>query len=119
MFRCIATFRPTYPKGDIRRLAEILHDDTDDIDCVFSELRSNIDKRALKEIFLGEIDKGFDRSEDPENPNLWIPRLELLGAYKKSKSKTVELSRVEKKAVNTPRMIVGAKKNRRDRKRCR
>lgn len=60
---------------------------------MFSELRSNTDKRALKEIILGEIDKWFDRSEDPEDPNLWVPRLELLGAYKKSKSETVELSR--------------------------
>ncbi|MCJ1266200.1 hypothetical protein MMC22_006083 [Lobaria immixta] len=85
-------------KGDFRRLAEVLHDDIDDIDCVFSEFRSNTDKRALKDIISSEIDKWFDRSEDLEDHNLWMPRPELLGAYKKLK--TVELSRAEKKAVN-------------------
>ena len=53
-------------EGAWRQLALIYWIDLEDINCVFSEIRTETDKRALKTIIRSEINRSFDTSEDPK-----------------------------------------------------
>lgn len=62
-------------EGEYVRLAEVYHADYEDIEVVFSDLRSPTDKIALRAIIKEEILKWYDTSSDQdlENPRLWSP----------------------------------------------
>lgn len=86
--------------GDFCQLALVLYTDLEEIDCVFSELRSKTDKHALKSFICDEIDKWFDNSFDPEDVNAWIAKPELIAAYKEAKATRDTSTKAEKKAAN-------------------
>lgn len=50
-------FEGLIAKGKVAKLAEVLHNELEEIDCVFSEFRLETDKRALKAIVAARSDK--------------------------------------------------------------
>ena len=70
--------------GKFNQLDDVLQNDLDDIDCVFSEFRSGTDIEALRTIVSAECDKWFDHSEFPEDASLWGVRPELKGGLPES-----------------------------------
>lgn len=54
--------------GEWQKFADVLCTDLDDVDCVFSEVRPETDKSALKSIICEIIDMNFDRTKSPDQP---------------------------------------------------
>lgn len=86
--------------GKFNQLADVLQNDLDDIDCIFSEFRSGTDKEALKTIVSAQCDKWFDRSEFPEDPPLWGLRPELKAAYQKAVARKSAPNKSENETKN-------------------
>ncbi|MCJ1470842.1 hypothetical protein MMC07_009489, partial [Pseudocyphellaria aurata] len=86
-------------EGAWRQLALIYSSDLEDIDCVFFELRTETDKRALKSIIRGEINRYFDTSEDPGDINVWVPSPAVLKEYKVAKAES-GVTKAQKKTAN-------------------
>lgn len=70
--------------GDFQQYAKVLYDDLHDIDCVFSQTRSSLDRQYLETVIRSEIDRLFDTSIDANNPRVWQPKAELVSAYHKA-----------------------------------
>ncbi|MCJ1261688.1 hypothetical protein MMC22_001554 [Lobaria immixta] len=70
----------------------------EDIDCVFSDLRSDTDKTLLKAIIRDEINRCFDCSADPNDVNIWIAKQELIQQYKAAQGKGDINTKAQKKA---------------------
>ncbi|MCJ1261438.1 hypothetical protein MMC22_001302 [Lobaria immixta] len=58
--------------GNFGQFALVLYTDLEDIDCAFSEIRSETDKDALKSFIYDEINRWFDNTFDPKDVNAWI-----------------------------------------------
>ena len=61
--------------GEWQKFADVLYTDLDDVDCVFSEVRPETDKSALKSIICEIIDKNFDRTKSSDQPRAWMLRM--------------------------------------------
>ena len=68
-------------EGNWKQLALVFYYDLEDINCVFSEIRTETDKRALKTVIRGEINRYFDTSWDPNDINKWVPTVAAFKEY--------------------------------------
>jgi hypothetical protein len=73
--------------GLFNELARALYHDLRDIYCVFSETRSQTDLEYVEYIVQTQIDRWFDTSDDPDNPQTWLATKALKDAFHKAKDK--------------------------------
>lgn len=86
-------------EGDFQQLAKVLSADIEDIDLVFSELRSDTDKERLKSVITTEIQRWF-RVRSMDDPRTWIPREELVSEYEKLQTDKHTPSKAEQRQTN-------------------
>ncbi len=92
---------------DFQQLVKILHEDLKNNYCVFSKIRSKIDRDQLVIIITMKIHKWFDTSLSEDDPVLWCPKAELQHIYIKVKAEKEGSS----KAVIKTAKIIEAKCN--------
>ena len=85
--------------GNWRQLSLIFSSDLDDIDCVYSEIRTETNKNPLKTTIRNEINPWFDTFRDPNDINLWAPTQALYAEYQAAKARS-GTTKAQKKAVN-------------------
>ncbi len=79
--------------GLFHDLAAVLYHDLRDIYCVFSETRSQTDLDYLERVIKAQIDRWFNTSVNPDNPQTWYPTPELVATYDKAKEKKAKAKR--------------------------
>ncbi|KAL9116941.1 MAG: hypothetical protein Q9187_006526 [Circinaria calcarea] len=87
-------------EGKFHQLAKTLYADREELTSTFSEFKSETDLSSLKMIIQRDIDKWFDTSKNPDNPEQWNSTKALQDCWAKAVESASKSSKEEQRKAN-------------------